>query len=186
MENMPRCPQNNDRRYSRRNGRVHHKNDSRSEKATAGRQECHPSKSLSKSRVQVVKVEPRCVIEALSQTPGVEVLPKKDAEYEAGIKAEFGEWHAHWQVGLKVQEREKHGAQEARGSPGSLGPSLRMGALRRLLRRVRVPGVGMDGFHPRVPMDLSDKRGGRLLTLLCTHTHLLHAYFSAHGACKVT
>ena len=128
MANMPRCLQNNDRTYSRRNGRAHHKNDSRSKAATAGRQECHPSKLLSKSRVQVVKVEPRCVIEALSQTRGVEVLPEKDAEHEATIKAEFGEWHAHWQVRLKVQEREKHGAREARGS---LGPTPRMGALRR-------------------------------------------------------
>ena len=102
------------------------KNHSKSKTATAGRQECHPSNLLSTSRVQVVKVEPRCVIEALSQTPGVEVLPEKDAEHEAGIKAEFGEWHAHWQVGLKVQERAKHGAQEARGS---LGTSLRIGAL---------------------------------------------------------
>ena len=78
--------------------------------------------------MQVVKVEPRCVTEALSQTPGVEVLPEKDAEHEARIKGEFGEWHAHWQVGLKFQAVEKHGAQEVRGS---LGTTLRMGALRR-------------------------------------------------------
>ena len=40
-----------------------------------GRSVTH-QKPLSKSRVQVVKVEPSCVIEALSQTPGVEVLPE--------------------------------------------------------------------------------------------------------------
>ena len=56
-----------------------------------------------------VKVEPRCVIEALSQLLGVEVLPEKDAENEARIKAEFGDWHAHWQVGLKGARTKNRG-----------------------------------------------------------------------------
>ena len=154
------------------------KNDSRSKAATAGRQECRPLKPLSKSRVQVVKVEPRCLIEALSQTPGV--------EHEARIKAEFGEWHAHWQVGLKVQE-ESRGKAWSSGSKRKPWHHSEDGCAQEVLRRVRVPrGVGVDGFHPRVPMDLSDKRGGRLLTLFCTLTHLLHAHVSAHSACTVT
>ena len=187
MANMPRCLQNNDRGYSRRNGRAHHKNDSRSKAATAGRQECRPSKPLSKSRVQVVKVEPRCVIEALSQTPGVEVLPEKDAEHEAGIKAEFGEWHAHWQVGLKVQERGKAWSSGSKRKPW---PHSKDGCAQEVLRRVRVPRwVGKDGFHPRVPMDLSDLtsvvdcwRSSVHTLTCCTHIFLHIARAQSHDA----
>ena len=55
-------------------------------------------------------------------------------------KVKFEEWHVHWQVGPRVQEREKpsekHGAKETGGSSGPMqGWVLSEG----LLRHVRVP-----------------------------------------------
>ena len=35
------------------------------------------------------------------------LTPEEDAENKAGIKVELTEWHAHWHVGLKVQEQER-------------------------------------------------------------------------------
>ena len=85
-------------------------------------------------------------------------IPQEDAENEAGLQAEFKEWHAHWKVWLKVQEQEKFWDSVELGQQEEALAPLRVGALRS--GSCRIPSEG------RVPLDLSDDCCGKILTLL--------------------
>ena len=84
------------------------------------------------------------------------------------MKVMFKEWHAHWQgwaAGPRPRQAVgEHGAQKARVSLGSsTGGCAQTGCCG--LREYHGE-EGVDGFHPRVPLGLSEKRCGGRLTLV--------------------
>ena len=91
--------------------------------------------------------------------------PEDDAGDGARIEGKFKEWHAHWRVGEDVQKQYKPWEDfDMREEEEAL---LGVKALRQAAMACKATtGVGVDGVHPGVPLDLPDERCGGILTLL--------------------
>ena len=77
----------------------------------------------------------------------------------------FEEWCNFWRVGEEVQEQYKPWEDMELKKQAEALPPLRVKALRKAAATCKATmGVGEDGVHPRVPLDLSDECCERTLT----------------------
>ena len=90
--------------------------------------------------------------------------PEEDAAQDSGNVATCKEWYKFWRLEREVQEQ--YGPWEDPKLKHHLRPQ-NVTALRKAAASYEATtGVGVNGSHPRVPLDVSDECCGRTLRLL--------------------
>ena len=141
-------------------------------KTKAERQECQPKKTVVSKLCVTAEGGAKTLFHQITKPRtcrGIALLfgktPQEDAEHEAGMKVMLKEWHARWQGWAKGprprQALGKHGAQKSKRKPWLFHGWVRSDGLEDYHG-----GEGVDGFHPRVPLGLSEKCCGGRLTLV--------------------
>ena len=101
---------------------------------------------------------------------GVQILEKEeeDARLLDRVEAKRKEWSKHWQCNEKIQKiQDKSWRNEELKKCEKALPRLKEGDLEKALRFYKAKtGGGCDGFHPKVPLDMTrnDRKSCGILT----------------------
>ena len=105
---------------------------------------------------------------------GVQILKEEeDARPMDRCEAKRKEWARHWQCGENVQDIENElWKNEALNNLGESMPRLKESELEKASRLYKAnTGEGCDGFHPKVPLDLTQETRGEVVEFLETGEH---------------
>ena len=101
---------------------------------------------------------------------GVQILEKEDEDAKLldRCEAKRKEWSKHWQCNEEIQNmQDKPWRNEEWREYEEALPLLKEGALEKASRLYTAKtGVGCDGFHPKVPVDLSKETRGEVVGFL--------------------